>query len=257
MRWASEQFKYLAFEPNYHGYNMVFKKSSDKPFEQLLALDWHKRLWMYQEIVLADENTCIIKLGNEEMSKHGFAKGLYLAAVARCPPPGVLDVSIFISNVNLILPKFMSSFFDYRANSDDSYIDFMSFTKHYECSDVRDKVFAIQGFVEPDVAQSLKPDYTKSAKEIFTSICLDHIKRIKDIEFLNQYNAAGSPSWVADLERPTSWATSDDHVTAHSLPSAYLVEPSILEVAGIEGSELFNDPVPLAGKPHEETETEY
>ncbi|KAF4959470.1 hypothetical protein FGADI_1691 [Fusarium gaditjirri] len=37
-------------------------------FEQLLALDWHRRLWTYQEIALANRETSIVKLGSEEMA---------------------------------------------------------------------------------------------------------------------------------------------------------------------------------------------
>jgi hypothetical protein len=35
--------------------------------EQLLAVDWHRRLWTYQEIRLANQETTIIQLGDEEM----------------------------------------------------------------------------------------------------------------------------------------------------------------------------------------------
>ncbi|KAH7174858.1 uncharacterized protein B0J16DRAFT_349287 [Fusarium flagelliforme] len=35
--------------------------------EQLVALQWHRRLWTFQEIILADQNACVMKLGKEEI----------------------------------------------------------------------------------------------------------------------------------------------------------------------------------------------
>ncbi|QPC64311.1 hypothetical protein HYE67_006542 [Fusarium culmorum] len=55
---------------------------------------------------------------------------------------------------------------DLLGTPGDDWIDLMAITKAYECSDVCDTIFAIQGLVKPDLAVSLKPDYTKSAKEI-------------------------------------------------------------------------------------------
>ncbi|KAM0227194.1 hypothetical protein ACHAPO_011731 [Fusarium lateritium] len=274
MRWANEQILSITAQPDCYSYQMEFKESSDirvyenddplpltaaqwRAFEQLIALDWHKRLWTYQEIALADETTCIIKLGNEEMSKPEFLKALNLVACVRRPPPGLLDEPTFFFNVNLVISKFTTSVMDLRGTPVNNWIDLMVITKAYECSDVRDKIFAMQGLVESDLAISLKPDYTKSAKDIFTSICLDHIEKSRDIEFLNLCNAAKSPSWVADLERPSSWATGDDHVTAYSITSACLVEPGILEVAGIKGAELFNDPVPLVIELYEQSQSDF
>ncbi|GKU23085.1 unnamed protein product [Fusarium langsethiae] len=226
---------------------VIYKKSADKrvsksrgplppsatqwlAFEQLVALDWHKRLWTYQEIFLADKETCIVVLGKEQMLWSDFKNAFILAAYVRIPPPGCfLDASAFSFNANMISGKIIACHL-YSAG-EYVWLQMMDLSREYECSDIRDKVFAVQGLVAPDIAQSLNPDYTKTVKETFTGICLDHITRTINIEFLTRCSAAASTSWMADLERPTSTLTIDAHDAPHSPASACLIEPCVLEVA--------------------------
>ncbi|RGP58139.1 hypothetical protein FSPOR_11922 [Fusarium sporotrichioides] len=273
IRWASEQIESVTLEFNIGKDRVIYKKSADKrvsksrgplplsaaqwlAFEQLVALDWHKRLWTYQEIVLADKETCIIVLGKEQMLWSDFKNAFLLAAYVRISPPGCfLDASTFSFNANMISGKIIACHL-YSAG-EYTWLQMMDLSRQYECSDIRDRVFAVQGLVAPDLAQSLNPDYTKTANETFTGICLDHITRTRNIEFLTRCNAAASPSWVADLERLTSTLTIDGHAAPYSPASACLVEPGVLEVAGITGAELFTNAVPLPNKPIQQTNTDY
>lgn len=118
-------------------------------------------------------------------------------------------------------------------------------TRGYECSDARDKIYALQGLVVPEFAQNIIPDYTKSAIDAPMSVYLDHIKTTKDLFFLSQCNSAARPTWVADLERTIGSVTLNAVSTPFTQAPAYLVESGILEVTGVLGDELLCNPLPL------------
>ncbi|KAF5651537.1 heterokaryon incompatibility het-6 [Fusarium sp. NRRL 52700] len=273
LRWVASQIKSTTANLNYTRDCFSYTKIADKRFtegtgplplspaqwlalEQLLALQWYSRLWTYQEIVLANQDTCMVKLGKEEMPWIRFKDAITFVTVARAPPPdSFLDESTFGSNSEMILGKALACQIDLPGKY--SWIDVMSLARIYQCSDPRDRVFAVQALVAPHLAQSIKPDYTKSAKEILTSVCLDHITRNRNIDFLTHCNTAASPSWVADLERPLGSFTVHSNPAPRTAAVAHLVEPNVLEVAGVLCDELHCDPIPLSQKRIFQADAEY
>ncbi|KAK6725133.1 hypothetical protein SNK04_003938 [Fusarium graminearum] len=223
--------------------------------EHLLDLDWHKRLWTYQEVGLADQETCAVRLGCEEMLWTVFKDRLQFVSTfkqgepsLRCDPVTYsLNVATFTIKANanlmsiaaggLMLPVLSASLF--------------------ECSDARDRVFACLGFVEPEVVQAIEVDYTKSAKQVFTSVCLDSLVRHQSLEFLGYCKAPTSPTWVPDLEKAFGTPFFDGNVAPRSIPEASLIEPGVLEVAGVLCDELVGIPRPLPAKSLIQSPVEY
>ncbi|CAF3615765.1 unnamed protein product [Fusarium graminearum] len=223
--------------------------------EHLLDLDWHKRLWTYQEVGLADQETCAVRLGCEEMLWTVFKDRLQFVSTFKQGEPSLrsdpvtysLNVATFTIKANanlmsiaaggLMLPVLSASLF--------------------ECSDARDRVFACLGFVEPEVVQAIEVDYTKSAKQVFTSVCLDSLVRHQSLEFLGYCKAPTSPTWVPDLEKAFGTPFFDGNVAPRSIPEASLVEPGVLEVAGVLCDELVGIPRPLPAKSLIQSPVEY
>ncbi|KAM0365762.1 hypothetical protein ACHAO7_008162 [Fusarium culmorum] len=223
--------------------------------EHLLNLDWHKRLWTYQEVGLADQETCAVRLGCEEMLWTVFKDRLQFVSTFKQGEPSLrsdpvtysLNVATFSIKANansmsiaaggLMLPVLSASLF--------------------ECSDARDRVFACLGFVEPEVVQDIEVDYTKSAKEVFTSVCLNSLVRHQSLEFLGYCKAPSSPSWVPDLENAFGTPLFDGNVAPRSIPEASLIAPGVLEVAGVLCDELVGIPRPLPAKSLIQTPVEY
>lgn len=257
LRWLSRQVKSLTYCHSREGYRYNLADTVDdrfvevggthplslvqwRAFEQLLALDWHTRLWTYQEIVLANQTTCVIWLGREEMPWTLFKTTVIFGAFRLPPRHALLDPVSYSSNATQ---------FGGRAIACDTFEKYniwlaaFRMTMHHQCSDSRDKIFALQGLMDPDVARSITLDYTKSHKELFTSICLEHLSRHKDLEFLNFCNANTSPTWVADLEGPLSYLPAIGQAAKFSEAHVYSDEPGVLNVAGIWCDELCEDPI--------------
>ncbi|KAF4497539.1 Ankyrin and HET domain [Fusarium agapanthi] len=162
----------------------VLRREQWHALESFLALDWHRRLWTYQKIILANQETSIVRLGDRETL---WTRLKYLVAYTcslERSDEWFVDVDRFRNNWDLFLLKVIACEILWTKNGY-SCIPLLDMKKHYQCSDFRDKVFALRGLLNPAGAERMMVDYTKSAKEVFTLICLDQIYQRLQLEFLN------------------------------------------------------------------------
>ncbi|KAH7242792.1 heterokaryon incompatibility protein-domain-containing protein [Fusarium tricinctum] len=275
LRWAGKQLKAvtltfavgnIAYTRSDTSDNRLWEDNTPLPLnldqwravEQLVALDWHKRLWTYQEIVLANQQTSVVRLGIQEMPWAEFKDALLFILSFKPPPPGViLDLASYVFNTEAFSSRAFQCLCNFDRYTQDNWIHAIRMATPYLCSDDRDRVYASRGLISPSVADSIEPDYSKSAKEIFTAVCLDHIARHKDLEFLNACNAATSPSWVADLERPLGQLCLDANAGGKSAASATLIKPGVLEVAGVSCDRICSNPLVLPGRKFLQPDAEF
>ncbi|RBR24527.1 uncharacterized protein FIESC28_02723 [Fusarium coffeatum] len=272
VRWAGEQIESATMDYIHGKHVFTCRVTADKrilktadplplggaqwlAIEKLVALDWHKRLWTFQEIILANQKACIVKLGKEEMSWAVYKDSLSFILFGKpLPHDCFLDETSFSLNADMMASKALGCV---EVKGKNNWIEMIGVSREYECSNPRDRIYALQGLVAPYLALAITPDYTKSAKDVLISICLQHIETQKNLEFLHHCNAAARPSWVADLDRPLSSLVIDCHVAPFSTPSAYLIEPGVLETGGISCDELDCDPILLPQKVISQTDIEY
>ncbi|RBR11645.1 uncharacterized protein FIESC28_08872 [Fusarium coffeatum] len=225
--------------------------------DKLLALDWHRRLWTHQEAVLANKLTSVVMIGYEEISWKDFRHAVSLICFFLLPPPrdAVDDIVAYDNNAEIVGGRILACADDEQKS--EYWLGALTVTGYMECSDDRDRIYALRGLVEPDVAKSIEVDYTRSVKDIFTSVCLDEITRQRDLDFMTLCNAATSPSWVADLERTWGNLVLDSNAAGNSAPAVSLVEPHVLEVTGVTCDEILTEPQALPCKALVETAAEF
>ncbi|KAH7198572.1 heterokaryon incompatibility protein-domain-containing protein [Fusarium flagelliforme] len=224
--------------------------------EKVLALDWHRRLWTHQEAVLANKLTSVVMLGYEEISWKDFRHAVSLICfLMPSPRDAVDDIVAYNNNAEIVGGRILACADDEQKS--DYWLGALTVTGYMECSDDRDRIYALRGLVEPDVAKSIEVDYTRSLKEIFTSVCLDEITRQRDLDFMTLCNAATSPSWVADLERSWGNLVLDSNAAGNSAPAVSLIEPHVLEVTGVACDEILTEPQPHRCKALVETAAEF
>ena len=199
--------------------------------EKLLALDWHRRLWTYQEIMFANEETTIIQLGNEEMLWKRFKDAVTVICIFRPPPTAFLDPINHNINIQAFVEKAIPSEERYEYHN---WLPPLGLTACYLCSDGRDKVFSLRNLMVPDVARLVTVDYTKSAKEIFTSFCINHLAYQQGIQFMHFCNSDTNPSWAADPAGTEMYSMNIIcYASRQPAASVYRIEPSVLDVAGV------------------------
>ncbi|KAH7224300.1 uncharacterized protein BKA55DRAFT_668039 [Fusarium redolens] len=219
--------------------------------EQLLAVDWFRRLWTHQEVALANKETSVMRLGDEEMLWNKFMEAALFTCVYTWAASGpfFLDPARHVRNIEVFIYKALStgSVEESRRNNLD-WVALLGMTNLYDCFNDRDRLFALRRLLEPDAAQTIRVDYTKSAKQIMASASVAHLKQRRNLRFLELCNSTISPSWAADLQRPLDRIQLCSNASAKSAASARLIKPGVLEAAGVSCDGICSKPFELPMK---------
>jgi hypothetical protein len=95
---------------------------------------------------------------------------------------------------------------------------FTSFQERH-CSDPRDMVFGLLGLADADEG-IIKPDYRKSASEVYTDFVSSYIRIYRQIDIILQRRKRARsdlPSWVPDLSQPLAIGTFDSFCNLYNV----------------------------------------
>ncbi|SPJ75748.1 uncharacterized protein FTOL_05479 [Fusarium torulosum] len=191
LRWVRTHVEKASFDMILQRYRYTFACTPDQCFrgnynamplstdqwragEQFLSMDWIKRLWTCQEIILANQETSIVRIGKEEMQWAKLKDVLtFICYYGTTPSGSLLDPRTYVSNADMFQIKIVACGYPLW----DEWITPLNMLNGFQCTDGRDRVFAVYGLVEPEVSKEIKADYTKTIKELFTSVCFSYIKR--------------------------------------------------------------------------------
>jgi hypothetical protein len=172
---------------------------------QLLSRDWWQRAWVVQELVVAKDAICycgktsvawcvicalIEAIGNGMLMT--IAKPSHHFSIS-----GAFDRAWGIS--------YLRSQFTDRGHID--LWNLLHRNRRQDCADPRDKVYSILGMTHQEIRRTLRPDYTRSASQVFTMAVVSDIKDARDLEVLHLVDHGGIPpsetlpSWVADFQK--------------------------------------------------------
>ncbi|KAL9127020.1 MAG: hypothetical protein Q9175_007817 [Cornicularia normoerica] len=161
--------------------------------EYLLDRSWFKRLWIWQEIRLAKFGAEII-CGRRQISWDKFRN----AVMCLDRKYKRLSFNLF----NGLVRAFNICDYDQALMS---LWELLDLTRDAQCSDGRDKVYAvlnlIDGFLE------LEPDYSKTTEDVFKSVVLRYASMLEDLTTLSHCEMRENketrvPSWVPDWTTP-------------------------------------------------------
>ncbi|KAJ0361223.1 hypothetical protein COL26b_013809 [Colletotrichum chrysophilum] len=163
----------------------------------LLADAWFRRLWIRQEIWLAN-NSALFQSGDCELSWDEFCNGLkHLRSYTVGHQPALDEESqgyfreILETACDVALSK-------PRVNS---FLYMLVMTRHCECEDERDRVYGLLGL--QDLLQ-IEPDYskTKSARDVYFDYTENYLRTVSIANILSMCEMVDNPSWVPDLTVP-------------------------------------------------------
>ncbi|PQE30867.1 heterokaryon incompatibility het-6 protein [Rutstroemia sp. NJR-2017a WRK4] len=158
--------------------------------KKLFARSWFKRLWVRQEIVLANTSATVVAgHSTTTWSRFGQAAGCIEVKIAL----GALSAyfpSRFVGDVSNVVALFRTTLFRHP-------IALLNFTRSCQCTDERDHVYSLLGLIGS--GYKIQPHYTQSAKHI----CMEFMLRIyiedARLDILAFCDITGSPSWVPNL----------------------------------------------------------
>lgn len=193
--------------------------------DHLLERDWFGRLWIWQEIKLANHRA-IIQCGMNEVEWTPFR-----AALAALCQKHHLPLSSLRRRLNAslhLLNPFSPSMIDKLLGE----------SRRLNCSDAKDKVYAILGLVDPQFASKIRPQYSSSVAEVYTNTFLSYVDFSSSLSLLGRCSVStwkhGLPTWVPNWARLLGRRGFPRFYFACGRSSSYsrFTSPGTLEVTG-------------------------
>ncbi|KAK4228914.1 heterokaryon incompatibility protein-domain-containing protein [Podospora fimiseda] len=172
----------------------------------IMRVDWWKRAWTAQEIVLAKR--AMLVMGRYQVDWDLFCAGIHygealeLTAWTSALFGGIMEsVPAPFHEVETIRNVSVNP----SPNPADELVSYLNFTKNRKAGDPRDKVFAVLGFADRLQAVGITADYRSPVVDVYR----DAAKKIIEVSgsldllglcfFFEQPTADGLPSWVPDF----------------------------------------------------------
>ena len=193
----------------------------------LLERPWFSRLWITQEVQLANESAQIY-CGHDSVSWYRFRRAVL-----------ALDVKQNLNN--LLPPSLLAQVSNLVFNSrSTASLKMLWATRHAQCYDSRDRIYAVLGLIQPRFSSLVDPDYSITPMMTYQRACqswLNAYDRLGFLEFCDMPKGGSKgPSWVPDWskELPREPMTFGRFASGQSCTGgAKIVEDNFLEAIGV------------------------
>ncbi|KAL7623760.1 hypothetical protein AAE478_005313 [Parahypoxylon ruwenzoriense] len=223
---------------------------------RLLGRPWFERIWIRQEIYLANSRAIMIRGTSEAPwpAFHNAMAALYYKPALRSTPQDLRHEKV----------RRLTALRGFIYHSRIGFGNIRSKFGTAQCKDPRDRIFAVLGLLNSQQASlGVTPDYTKTTLEVYRDVVLRWISHFNDASILEECQlSAGEtvnptfPSWILDWSRnlsefsPSLAISASSHLSAH-----YEVLPGqlALRLAGMVVSSIkqLGPGAPLYGKTRE------
>lgn len=180
-----------------------------KSLTELFGLPWFHRLWIWQEIHLANP-TSILVCGASEILWNDFRQAtnaLFSKGASLFPnddgdevtPDELKNENIRLATEYAAVRGYVRSLCELIVSAP-SLETLIETTKGAQCTDPRDRVYALLSLVHN---LDIQPDYTKSTEAVYQQAASHLIQNSKDLELLSlcelNPKRLNMPSWVPDF----------------------------------------------------------
>lgn len=214
-----------------------YDEQAIKAVISLLKRPWFERLWIVQEIRLAN-NKAIIQAGHKSILWANFiSSSYYLRSKFQGDKGDGILSSEFLKHYLHVQPLGLGKpqvFEDLQRLTWD--------IRNAKCTDPRDRVYGILSMVHKSSAVELRPDYTKSVGEVYQEVVLHILERSKNLRILarcemaeDEEELSGIPSWAPNFAVPSRYqlALRDMSAAGDSLAHARYLGDGVLGVTGV------------------------
>lgn len=229
-----------ATEPDWYDYEteLPYNYKTWEAIANLARRDWFQRLWIVQEIQLANLRATMV-CGDSSILWCHFR---------RCVIALIRRRGLDISQHNALIK--LQTLCIGSANLSISGV----IEEHYSriCADPRDKIYGILGILPKEFRSKVVPRYTLSTPQVYQDVLLAHIDYTDRLEFLRfcrlhpNQTTADSPSWVFNSSDILLRFPISQFASGYSRAAARHIAPNILEVLGVRAATITNlsEPTP-------------
>ncbi|RDL38024.1 uncharacterized protein BP5553_05457 [Venustampulla echinocandica] len=191
---------------------------------QLTNRPWFERLWIWQEIQLANSRS-IVKCGHDTIPWSLFRRAAVCLATKQHPSR---------PNLGGHLSK-LNSLCYYRRRY--PFKTQLSSVWERKCANQRDKVYGVLGLAPPKLANRIIPQYSLPVDRVFKEATLAYLHQFQRLDMI-QYCNLGTrqvegPSWVLDMSVNQEGIDRSFYTTGLSRAQTVYHQPDILEVTGL------------------------
>ena len=218
------------------GNQLPFSEDQWQAIADLLTRPWFRRLWIRQEITLANDDAVVV-VGDQQIL---WTQLLGAVAMIRSkeilPTLSTSDSDTFRENLTIITTFRRMKAYRSLPNA-------IGYTQHCLCSDDRDRVYALLGMIESDLAVTVRPDYTLETKDVYRDIALKSAEYYERLFILEFCDMAAEPTWVPDLHKGLRFQGRFDYTYASGSSEAVFkaLDRNRLEVYGVECDDVIEE----------------
>lgn len=194
----------------------------------LLARSWFSRLWVVQEIALANRHA-VAQCGEDVVEwalLRRAARTLY--SKKQLPQSGLRQLVLECVRISE----------DHRQKP---LTVLLENSRLQQCFDLKDKVYGMLGIAPPRFAKKIHPNYSENfgVDQAFKHVFLAHLDHVQRWELFACEMAdrkIGGPSWVPDWASPDvpGWGSRQQYSSGHSRVHFRFESPSTLVVTGVQ-----------------------
>jgi hypothetical protein len=149
----------------------------------LICRPWFYRLWIVQEIVLANPSA-LIQCGKDVIQWRQLRR-----AITAC-----FHMNFPRGSPRSLRARFMNLYGIARGSIGQNPLVLLHDATYASCSDPRDKVFALLGLFPPALSQTIQPSYEQSPQEVYREAFVAYVGCSEKLDIL----ALSGPSWIPD-----------------------------------------------------------
>lgn len=198
----------------------------------LLDREWFDRLWIRQEILVAEDKAVVCCGSFPPTDWSVFRKAIRLF-YSKQPKPGN---AVFFLRDRLIT---IGGFIFQMRHTDITGL--RTVFGNALCSDPRDRIYGIRALLQDQRSLCPTPDYTKSTVDVYLDLVRNYIEKhengltiLRQCELPEHFSDWSGPSWVPDWSTKTSALWAHHTVASSQLRQWYAFsKPGVLQVLGV------------------------
>ena len=211
--------------------SLQLDKETYRAIRELLSRSWFERLWILQEVHLGRGRTHML-CGFERTSREFFCNAVEFLCLYNISDPN--RIGKLLDNVRITMT--------YKNNGSDALMDLVRRTRHLQCSDPRDKVYAVLNMAS-NKSSDIQSDYSKSTPEVFQSVLEHGLSKYESLQLLAYCSLPerklNMPTWVPDWSAQSQIESIDEQChTFITKACANLINSDILVTTGVQVTKI-------------------
>ncbi|KFY19113.1 hypothetical protein V493_08137 [Pseudogymnoascus sp. VKM F-4281 (FW-2241)] len=196
---------------------------------------WFQRLWIWQEIVLANANA-IVQCGAKVADWYNVRRGLVILRETTLPDARMRK-SLMSNSISSLPYTSISTIKRY-----DNVCGLLRSTSDSSCEDPRDRIYALLSLFDHQLTQRVIPDYTLTTAQVYEDFTLKYIQQYRSLALLQfcdlHLHKIDGPTWIPDWMNTAVRPWQQVYASGLSKAESNLLQPGVLGVLGVRVAQV-------------------